>query len=306
MRMALEPGARYLAAEGLDNIDEAATSMAADTLMYGQGNSGTILSFFYGVLATEMKHVAKGKNTVTVAELAQIFEATGPPMNGAAMNPQEGTMLSVARNSVAGLSQPPPTSLVDLLGRWVKKANVELAKTPDQLIVNGRKVLAGKGVVDSGAKGFVVMVEGMLLVAQGKLEYKVLEAAGLVIKSATPDTLLHAPIKHSPALTKLGAWSSEELNQTLVQILLLSKNRAGMDAMAMILQSLQAQQDAVLEIGEKNGQPGEETFRMGLTIERYMFLIKGLAVTGIAVRGLTPHGQKTPRLAPCAVRALHR
>ena len=29
MRMALEPGARYLAAEGLDNIDEAATSMAA-------------------------------------------------------------------------------------------------------------------------------------------------------------------------------------------------------------------------------------------------------------------------------------
>ena len=137
------------------------------------------MSFFYGVLATEMKRVAKGKNAVTVAELAQIFEATGPPMNGAAMNPQEGTMLSVARDSVAGLSQPPPTSLVDLLGRWVKKANVELAKTPDQLIVNGRKVLAGKGVVDSGAKGFVVMVEGMLLVAQGKLEYKVLEAAGL-------------------------------------------------------------------------------------------------------------------------------
>ena len=59
-----------------------------------------------------------------------------------------------------------------MLERWAAQADTELQKTPEQLIVNGKKVLAGKGVVDSGAKGFVLMVEGMFLAAQGKLNFE--------------------------------------------------------------------------------------------------------------------------------------
>jgi len=52
-------------------------------------------------------------------------------------------------------------NLYDLLESWNGHARSELAKTPDQLIVNGVKVLLKAGVVDSGAQGFVYCIEGM-------------------------------------------------------------------------------------------------------------------------------------------------
>ncbi len=44
-----------------------------------------------------------------------------------------------------------------------------LARTPEQLIVDGVRVLEKAGVVDSGAQGFCYVVEGMLLACRGEL-----------------------------------------------------------------------------------------------------------------------------------------
>jgi len=60
-------------------------------------------------------------------------------------------------------------NLKELLQVWNDSARNELRKTPDQLIVDGLKVLEKAGVVDSGAQGFAYMVEGMLLASEGKL-----------------------------------------------------------------------------------------------------------------------------------------
>ena len=85
-------------------------------------------------------------------------------------NPVEGTLLSVSRDACYGLKNDGPfTMLNDLLEARNKRAQAELAKTPDQLIVDGMKVLEEAGVVDSGAQGFVYIVEGMYLASKGEL-----------------------------------------------------------------------------------------------------------------------------------------
>ena len=56
-----------------------------------------------------------------------------------------------------------------LITQWHENGKKELAKTPEQLQVDGKFVLKEAGVVDSGAAGFVFMVEGMLKACQGTL-----------------------------------------------------------------------------------------------------------------------------------------
>ena len=78
------------------------------------------------------------------------------------MNPVEGTLLSVARDSGVGLSDSNPANLCELVATWHAKAEAELQKTPEQLVVDGKYPLKAAGVVDSGGKGFYYLVSGML------------------------------------------------------------------------------------------------------------------------------------------------
>lgn len=87
----------------------------------------------------------------------------GSRMTNAMSNPVEGTFLSVVRDSTKELGECEGLVTVkDLMSKWVEIANIHLKATPEKLIVDGKKVLAGKGVVDSGAQGFVYILEGML------------------------------------------------------------------------------------------------------------------------------------------------
>ena len=91
-------------------------------------------------------------------------------MSDAVPNPVEGTLLSVSRDACYGLNQEPTFStLNDLLEAWSKRAQTELARTPEQLVVDGVRVLEKAGVVDSGAQGFAYIVQGMYLAARGEL-----------------------------------------------------------------------------------------------------------------------------------------
>ncbi|KAL7525285.1 hypothetical protein ACHAWF_001292, partial [Thalassiosira exigua] len=85
-------------------------------------------------------------------------------------NPVEGTLLSVCRDACRGLEDRGPfASLETLLVNWNEIAQEELAKTPDQLVVDGVRILEQAGVVDSGAQGFSYLVEGMKLASEGAL-----------------------------------------------------------------------------------------------------------------------------------------
>ena len=63
-------------------------------MIYGQGNSGTILSHFYISLSREIGKL--GKDEITVEEYAAAISAAGVSMQNAVSNMVEGTIGSVA------------------------------------------------------------------------------------------------------------------------------------------------------------------------------------------------------------------
>ena len=168
MKVCLKLPTRNLLINPSDNILIAVSNMAADVLLNGQGNSGTILSHFFVSLAEEVREMKKA--SLTVDEFASCLVEAGIKMNDAVPNPVEGTLLSVCRDACKGLKDNGPyESLESLLTTWNEIAQKELALTPDRLVVDGVKVLEKAGVVDSGAQGFVYLVEGMHLASKGML-----------------------------------------------------------------------------------------------------------------------------------------
>jgi len=175
MRVCLKLPSRNLILDPSNSIVRVASNMAADVLLNGQGNSGTILSHFFVSLAEEIGDSimnSSNSDSLSIDEFALCLSKTGTKMMDAVSNPQEGTIISVCRDSCAQLwtvCSSSYSNLKELLQTWNDLAQCELQKTPDQLIVDGVKVLEKAGVVDSGAQGFVYLVEGMLLASDGKL-----------------------------------------------------------------------------------------------------------------------------------------
>jgi len=168
MKVCLKLPVRNLLLNPSDNILIASSNVAADVLLNGQGNSGTILSHFFVSLAEEVRSLQKA--SLTVDEFASCLAKAGIKMDDAVPNPVEGTLVSVCRDACRELgNRGPYHSLEALLAIWNEIAQVELAKTPSQLVVDGVKILEKAGVVDSGAQGFVYLVEGMDLAARGEL-----------------------------------------------------------------------------------------------------------------------------------------
>jgi hypothetical protein len=110
------------------------------------------------------------KSDMSVDEFASCLIKAGVAMDDAVPDPVNGTLLSVCRDALVGLEKQRPYATLDLLlSEMNKSCQTELAKTPDQLIVDGVKVLEKAGVVDSGAQGFAYLAEGMYLASIGEL-----------------------------------------------------------------------------------------------------------------------------------------
>ena len=138
--------------------------------LYRQGNSGTILSHFFVELAEAVREV--NKSDMSVDEFTSCLIKAGVAMDDAVPDPVQGTLLSVCRDALVGLEKQRPFATLDVLLKAMHKScQIELAKTPDQLIVDGVKVLEKAGVVDSGAQGFAYLVEGMYLASIGELPH---------------------------------------------------------------------------------------------------------------------------------------
>ena len=155
---------RNLLLEPTKHIVAAAGNLAADVLLSGQGNSGTILSHFFITLAEQIQKV--GKEACSIDEFAHVIGKVGHLINKAVPTPVEGTMISTARDGCATLAAGGPyPNLLRLLEVWSAVLNEEVLKTPEQLVVDGKKPLEGmknpvfpdKNNVDSGAQGFVYM-----------------------------------------------------------------------------------------------------------------------------------------------------
>jgi dihydroxyacetone kinase-like predicted kinase len=168
MKVCLKLPVRNLLITPSDSVLSVVSNLAADVLLNGQGNSGTILSHFFVSLAEEIKDSGHTES-LTIDKLAQCITRTGVKMQDAVPDPVEGTMVSVARDCCNLSEEGPFATLKDLLNAWTAKAKAELAKTPEALVVNGVRVLEKAGVVDSGAQGFVYIIEGMHLASRNEL-----------------------------------------------------------------------------------------------------------------------------------------
>ncbi len=153
-----------------DSTIDAVVCCAADAALVGsRGNSGSILAQFYQGLYEGLA----GKERASARDFANALLLAKNGAYDAMMNPVEGTILTVIRDwtyAVHELSKI-TSDFKHLFHESYKAAKQSLAKTPEQLKVNGEAVLKKAGVVDSGAQGFVDMVEGVTrLISEGSLK----------------------------------------------------------------------------------------------------------------------------------------
>ena len=142
-------------AEAAEDISSCAAAIGAGMLRCARGNSGVILSVFF-------RGLAKGLDGVTVACAADIAHALTEAVQaayGAVMNPTEGTILTVMRESAHGACQYVEDGGKDmevLFDVMVRDAHVALQETPELL-----PMLKKAGVVDAGGYGFEIILRAM-------------------------------------------------------------------------------------------------------------------------------------------------
>ena len=165
----LKEPSRVLFEKKSKDIREVSTLLADEVVQHGQGNSGTILAHFFISMSKRIEKL--NKSVISAQEFANVLVETGSLVSGAVSNPKEGTLVSVARVACVKLDKRKFQDLGSVLRALQKEGAEELKKTPDQLTdKDGKFVLKDAGVVDSGAKGFVAMIEGMALASEGKFE----------------------------------------------------------------------------------------------------------------------------------------
>lgn len=132
-----------------------AAALADAALTGARGNSGIIFAqFIYGFSNEIQKH-----ETVSVETFAEIIKKAVSYAYEAIANPIEGTMITVIREWAEFIYILKDTiqDFIELLAQAYQKALESLQATTGKLAV-----LAKSNVVDAGAKGFVVFLQGMV------------------------------------------------------------------------------------------------------------------------------------------------
>ena len=143
-----------------DNITDIGKALSKGSLMGARGNSGVILSQIIRGIAKSIE----GKESLNVNDLALALKNGSDTAYKAVIKPIEGTILTVIRETgeYAVKTSTEDMDMIEFLELVVKKANESLDKTPELL-----KALKEAGVVDSGGKGLVLILEGMLSSLKG-------------------------------------------------------------------------------------------------------------------------------------------
>ena len=143
-----------------DTMADVCRAIAYGSLMGASGNSGIILC----QVLRGLTEVLKTADAAGPAELAAGLANASKQADGAVQRPVEGTILSVVRASAVTAGEAASAGL-DLEGllRTTRAATIEaLHRTPEQL-----PVLAQAGVVDAGAAGYCLLLDGLLHVVAG-------------------------------------------------------------------------------------------------------------------------------------------
>ncbi len=142
-------------------------------LMGARGNSGVIVSqLLRGMAATlaPSDEQPEAEPPIDAELLARGLMAASTAADGAVMRPVEGTILSVARaaaqaaeRALGTLASDEDRALAAVLESAKQAGQTALEATPQQL-----PVLADAGVVDAGAAGYLLLLDALLSVVDGR------------------------------------------------------------------------------------------------------------------------------------------
>ncbi|HYZ92311.1 MAG TPA: DAK2 domain-containing protein, partial [Actinomycetota bacterium] len=141
--------------KALEQSDDPCASIIRGSLMGARGNSGVILSQVFRGLSERV-----GEAGGLDAESLSLGLRSGSDLAyKAVMQPQEGTILTVAREAAeeAEAAQTDGEDLVESVRRVVGRAQDALDRTPELL-----PILKQAGVVDAGGRGLLLFLECLL------------------------------------------------------------------------------------------------------------------------------------------------
>jgi len=150
--------ADHLRINGDGEAGVVAREAAQAAVLGARGNCGMMLSHFLLGFAERVD----GQDRLSTREFGAALDAGVQNLHAALEEPREGTILTVMRDTAAAAGDGEHLDFVPLVKHLVREARASLARTPDLL-----PVLARAGVVDAGAKGFVSLLEGVLLFIHG-------------------------------------------------------------------------------------------------------------------------------------------
>lgn len=157
VQSALEEVSRSLG----DDFGTVAQAAAHGSLMGARGNSGVILSQILRGVA----RAADARKTLDGAELGQALKEGANTAYRGIGKPVEGTMLTVAREAAdaAVAAAQADRDVGHVLREAVDAARKALERTPQLL-----PTLREAGVVDAGGQGYLLLLEGILMVVTGE------------------------------------------------------------------------------------------------------------------------------------------
>ena len=152
MRLTLENG--FKKAPQTRHLGLYLSDLAAGMLLGARGNSGVILSQLFKGMSIEL--IRKG--IVNPGELRDAFITAYKTAYKAVANPVEGTILTVTREGIESIKGQIKgnISLQQTLKLYLDAMYSSLKRTPELL-----DVLKEANVFDSGAYGYIIIIEGM-------------------------------------------------------------------------------------------------------------------------------------------------
>ncbi len=161
MRMTIENGVAALSKIKTNDLETVMSTLSRGMLLGARGNSGVILSQFFSGMAKGFEHCEKAD----AATIAHALELGVKKAYDSVLTPTEGTILTVARESVEyAVSRLTPESTVNsLFGDLAKEMSDSLQRTPELLAA-----LKEAKVVDSGGAGLMYIINGFNKVLSGE------------------------------------------------------------------------------------------------------------------------------------------
>ncbi|MFH2113260.1 MAG: DAK2 domain-containing protein, partial [Spirochaetota bacterium] len=149
----LKAAVEYLKGRPALTIRDISNPVIEHLVRNSRGNSGFILAWFF----TGFLQAAENYERFDRYTLLEAFAHGAYQVNTSLFTPVEGTMITIIAAMTGALRESRSLCLHENLSLAVSAGRVSLFETPRML-----PLLAKAGVVDSGALGFIFVIEGML------------------------------------------------------------------------------------------------------------------------------------------------